>query len=239
MPKLPQQQSPLGPKRHHKPKLSPWTKPSTCGTLTLHKPTAATWIVPTIHAEDKPLWQDTTRTVHFKNQNNNTKTMILSSMTKIRARIPQHQRYHLFNYPRTTIPTTVTKQDMTPTIPVTNPSIGQDATSMTVQLILTRSMTQNHQEDIDQNNYQRPSQYAHAAFKKDIPGTTARDEHRTETILLTLFPRTNNHLLHQLNSPMNPVTLSISVTISMASSQTQNSLTSQKVPLLDMTMTLR
>ena len=127
MPRLPQQQSPLGPKRYHKPKLSPWTKPSTCGTLTLHKPTAATWIVPTIHAEDEATKQDTTRIVHFKKQNNNTRTTILSSMTKTRARIPQRQCYHIPNYPMTT-PTTVTKQDVTPTIPATNPSIRRDAT---------------------------------------------------------------------------------------------------------------
>ena len=110
---------------------------------------------------------------------------------------------------------------------------------MTVQLILTKSMNQNHEEDIDQNNYQRPSQYAPTAFRKDILETTARDEPRIETISPTSFPRTSNQQPHQLNSPMNPVTLSISVTIPMGSSLIQNSLKSQRMPLLDMTMTLR
>ena len=137
-------------------------------------------------------------------QNNNTRTTILSFMTKTRARIPLRQRYHLPNYPMT-MPTTVTKQDVTPTIPATNPYIGQDAISMTVQLILTKSMTQNHQEDIEQNNYQRPSQYAPTAFRKDIPETTARDEPKIETISPTSFPRTSNQQTYQLNSPMNPV----------------------------------
>ena len=86
MPRLPQQQFPLGPKRFHKPKLSPWTKPSTCGTLSLHRPIAVTSTVTTIHAEDEATKQDTTRTVYFKKQNNNTRTMMLCSMMRTRSK---------------------------------------------------------------------------------------------------------------------------------------------------------